>query len=109
MRIHIVLKNLKINTFGGDIYNGKVTLKEAGENQSSLLVEIMNFKKKTGPQNTEKKQEKRDILKDLYALFEGRKRVLDAFESKISPIKIEGIDFLDKASDHTNLKILTPK
>ena len=35
-----------INTFGREIYNGKITLKEADEDQSSLLVEIMNFKKK---------------------------------------------------------------
>ena len=27
-----------INTFGRDIYNGKITLKEADEDQSSLLV-----------------------------------------------------------------------
>ena len=34
-----------INTFGRDVYNGKLTLKEADEDQSNLLVEIMNFKK----------------------------------------------------------------
>ena len=45
----------------------------------------------------------------LYALFERRERVLDAFESKIFPIKIEGAGLLDQASDHSNLKILTPK
>ena len=35
--------------------------------------------------------------------------MLDAFESKIFPIQIEGTDFSDKVSDHSNLKILTPK
>ena len=35
--------------------------------------------------------------------------MLDAFESKIFPIQIEGTDFPDKVSDHSNLKILTPK
>ena len=35
-----------INTFGRDIFNGRITLKEANEDQSSLLVQIMNFKKK---------------------------------------------------------------
>ena len=53
----------------------------------------MDFKKKTKPQNPEKKQEKKDILNNLYALFEGRERVLDAFESKIFSVKIEGKRF----------------
>ena len=69
----------------------------------------MNFKKKTRPQNPEKKQEKKYILKNLYALFEGRKRVLDAFESKKFSIKIESTGFSDKVSNHSSLKVLTPK
>ena len=69
----------------------------------------MDYKKKTRPQNPEKKQEKKDIFKNLYPFFEGREKVLDAFESKIFPIKSEGTGFSDKASDHSNLKILTPK
>ena len=62
-------------------------------------------RKKTA--NLEKKQEKKDILKNLYALFEGRERVLDAFESKIFRIKFQGTRFSDNVSDHFNLKILT--
>ena len=38
-----------IRTFGRDIYNGEITLKEADKDQANLLVEIMNFKKKTKP------------------------------------------------------------
>ena len=53
----------------------------------------MDFKKYARPQNPEKKQEKKNILKNLYALSEGRKRVLGAFDSKIFPIKIEGTGF----------------
>ena len=100
---------LTINTFGGETYNGKLSLKKADENQSSLLVEIINFRKKAKPLNPEKKREKKDILKNAYAFFEGRERVLDPFESKIFPIKVTGICFPDKVSDHSNLKILTPK
>ena len=58
-------------------------LKEVDQDQSSLLVEIMNFKSKITPKNPEKIQKKNDVLKSLYAPFDGRKRVLDAFESKI--------------------------
>ena len=68
-----------INTFGRDIYNCKITLKQTDKDQSNLLVEIVNFQKKTKPQNPEKKQKKKDILQNLYSLFEGRKKVLDAF------------------------------
>ena len=58
--------------FSRDIYNGTITLKEADKNKSSLLVEIMNFKNKTKPQNPEKKQKKKDILKNSYTLFDGK-------------------------------------
>ena len=44
-----------INNFGRDIYNGKTTLKESDEDQSCLLVQIMNFKKKIKSQNPDKK------------------------------------------------------
>ena len=69
----------------------------------------MDFKKKARPQNAGKKQEKKDIVKNLYALFDDRERVLYAFESKTFPIKIEDTGFSDKVSDHSNLKILTTK
>ena len=36
-----------INASSRQIYNDKIRLKEADEDQSSLLVEIMDFKKKT--------------------------------------------------------------
>ena len=42
------------NTFGRDIYNGTITLKEADKDQSNLLVEIIIFKSKIKPQNPEK-------------------------------------------------------
>ena len=55
-----------INIFVRDIYNGTVTLKEADEDKSSLLVEIMNFKKKIKPPNPEKKQKKPQIFPKIY-------------------------------------------
>ena len=109
------------NTFVRYIYNGTIILKEADEDQSSLLFEFTNLKKKIKRQNPEKKQKKKDILKNLYALFDSRERVLDAFESKIFPVKIEGAGFSnlasiakasdrtrDKVSSHSNPEILTP-
>ena len=55
-----------------------------------------------------KKQQKIGALKSLYALFEGRERVLEGFESGIFPInQIEDTGF--SYFDHSHLKILTPK
>ena len=48
-----------IRAFGRDIYNGEITLKEADEDQASLLNEIMNFRDKTKPQDEEKKKKKK--------------------------------------------------
>ena len=48
-----------MKAFGRDICNGKSTLKESsGEDQSNLLVEIMNSKNKTTPQDPKKKKKK---------------------------------------------------
>ena len=58
-------------------------------------------------QRVKKKQEKEIVLENLYNIFEGREKVLDAFESKIFPIKSKGTGILK--SDHSELKILTPK
>ena len=57
----------------------------------------------------EKKQQKKDILENFYALFESRERVLNVFNSKIFPTKTEGTDSSHKVSDYSNHKVLTPK
>ena len=46
---------------------------------------------------------------ETYNLFESRKRALNAFDSKIFPIKIKGTGFSDKVFDHSYLKILNLK
>ena len=55
--------------------NGTITLKEADKDQSDLLIETLNFKKQIKLHNPEKKQNKKDVLKNLYALFDGGRRV----------------------------------
>ena len=81
MNIHIVLK-----TFGRDIYEDKTTIEEANEYQTDVLAEIMNLRKYTKPRSQEK-DKKKIILKNMYKFFEGRERLLDAFESKIFSTK----------------------
>ena len=43
----------------------------------------MDFKNKTRPRNNKKKQEKEDVLENLYNFFEGREKVLNGFKTKI--------------------------
>ena len=43
----------------------------------------------------------------MYNFFDGRKKVLNAFESKIFSIKSKGSGLLN--TDHSKLKTLTPK
>ena len=95
-----------IRTFGRDIYNGEITINEANEDQTSLLAEIINFKNKAKPRDKIKKQQKKDILENLYNLFEGREKVLNAFDSKIFPIKTKGTGYLK--SKPSSFKKLTP-
>ena len=95
-----------IRAFGRDIYNDEITLKEAGEDQASLLNEIMNFRDKTKPKDEEKKKKKKDVLTNLYKFFEGREKVLNAFDSKIFPIKTKGTVYLE--SEPSSFKKLTP-
>ena len=49
----------------------------------------------------------KDILKNIYAFFNGRERVIDVLESKRFTIKTKGTDFLN--FDHSKLRIFTPK
>ena len=51
-----------VKTFSRDIYECKITIKEANEYQTDLLAEIMNFKKNMKPRSPEKKQEKEIVL-----------------------------------------------
>ena len=67
----------------------------------------MNFRKNTNSRSQEKKQEKEIVLENLYNFFEGREKILDAFESKIFWTKSKGAGFLNL--DCPELKILTTK
>ena len=50
---------------------------------------------------------KKIVLENLYNFFEGTEKILDAFESKIFPIKSKGKGILNP--DHFKLKVLTSK
>ena len=96
-----------IKTFGKDIYDGTITLEETNDYQTILLAEIINFKEKTKPKSQEKKEEKKIVLENLYNFFEGKEKVLNTFASKIFSTKSKGSGIVN--TDHSKLKILTPK
>ena len=96
-----------IKIFVRDIYEGRTTIKEANEYQANFLTEIMSFRKKTKPRSPEKKQEKENVLNNLYDFFEDTEKILDAFESKIFLTKSKDAGILNL--DHSRLKVLTPK
>ena len=52
-------QNFRTITFGRDIYNEEITLKEAEEEQSNLLNKIRNFSDKTKPEDEEEKTERK--------------------------------------------------
>ena len=64
MNIHVVLK-----AFGRDIYEGKITIKEAHEYQTDLLAEIINFKKQKKSRSQEKKNEKKKLFFKTCIIF----------------------------------------
>ena len=96
-----------IRAFDRDIYEGKITLKKADEDQSNLLNEIKNFRDKTRPQKYDKKQEKEIALKNLYEFYGAREIILDGFNSKVFLTKSTGTSILN--TDRSKFKILTPK
>ena len=71
-----------METFGRDLYNGKINTEESDEYQKDLLVEIMIFKKHTKPRSLEKKQEKEIILKNLYLFLRVEKWFLTRLKAK---------------------------
>ena len=62
-------KNFRtIKAFGRDIYAGKITLKEADEDQADLLSEIIIFLKNSKTKNYREKTRQKIIYKNLYIL-----------------------------------------
>ena len=80
----------RINTFGRDIYNGKITLKEADEDQSNLLVEIMNFRKKNQDHRIQGNNKRRKLfLKTCMQFLRLQKEYLMILKAKYFQLKLK--------------------
>ena len=89
-----------IRYFDESIYTRIASIGETEEDQSNLLKNIVECKNEFRPRTIEGKDIKRDTYKSVYGLYEGRELTLNAFKSRIFPIK---------ATKGEGLKILTPQ
>ena len=71
-----------IRTFGEDIYDGKITLEEADEDQTDLADKINEFTKEERPKNYDKKQEKKLLQKTCVIFLMQEKWFLMALKAK---------------------------
>ena len=58
-----------IRSFAKNVFRGKITSSNAGEDQSNLLVENINFKKRKQNQKSQRKLRKKDAHKNLYVFL----------------------------------------
>ena len=89
-----------IRSFGESTYADKINIDKAEIDQSNLLKYLVESNDKSRPRTAEGKGKKRNIYESAYALYEGRELILNAFRSKIFPMK---------ETQGKGLKILTPK
>ena len=87
--------------FLSDVYNGKISLKEAQLKQKDLEKEIENLQFYYIPKNKEEKDEKSQVLMQANDLLEYREKNIDAFKDTFSP---EYLKKLDNAVDDFTLK-----
>ena len=76
-----------ISYFGDSILSGKITKNEADEKQRNILNNTLEFNDKARRKSKADKKWKRDTYESVNALHEGRELTLNAFRSRIFPIK----------------------
>ena len=96
-----------IRTFGKDIYEGKITLEQADEEQSDLSSDIDKLIKETKPKSAVKKSQRKTVMKNLRDFINARELVLNGFKSKLFLTKSVGSGIL--STNQSKFKILTPK
>ena len=70
-------------SFARKILNKKINLDKADEDRVQLLIQIMDFKMNTKPQNHEKKNfKKKKTLQSEFVLFDSSEMVYKSFKSE---------------------------
>ena len=88
-----------IRSFGKNIYGGKINMDESEMDQTNLFKNWKKLSEKSKPRTKTDRDKKLDTFDSINPLYEGRELLLNAFRSRIFPIKRQG----------EGLKILTPK
>ena len=89
-----------IRSLGDDIYNKRVNIDEADQEQSHLVDYFFDFNSKTKPKSQKDKKRKKDVFDSVKNLYKGRELVINTFKSELFPLK---------STPSEGLKILTPK
>ena len=70
-----------VSSFGENIYCGKITIKEADQEQADLLEYILNFNNKARPKNKDAKKNKINVFNTAKNLHKGRELAINVFNS----------------------------
>ena len=83
-------RNFKtIRAFGNEIRNNVISFDTANTEQTNLLSYIIDFTKKTKPQNPTQKNLRADVLDGMTSLVQGREMVINAFKNGIFQVSKE--------------------
>ena len=73
---------------------------EADQRRSDLVDYLFDFNSKTKPKSQKDKKRKKDVFGSVKSLYKGRELLINAFKSRLFPLK---------STAGEGLKILTPK
>ena len=87
-----------IRSFGDDVYNNRINIDEADQEQADLVEYILNFDRPRS--KDDKKKNTKNVLHTVQNPYDGRELVINAFKSRLFPLK---------STTGTGLEILIPK
>ena len=73
----------KTRSSGFSIYNHKIEIHEANQEQAAFIEYILNFNNKIKPRSDKDSNKKNDVFGSAINLYEGRELDLNAFKSGI--------------------------
>ena len=77
-----------IRSLGDDIYNKRVNIDGADQEQSNLVDYFFDYNSKTKPKPQKDKKRKKDVFDSVKYIYKGRELVINAFKSRFFSIKI---------------------
>ena len=88
INIHMIFEGFKQLDFWEIVFIlVKISIDKAEMNQTNLLESMVKFNNKARPSSTEKQGKKQNTFDSVNTLYAGQKVTLNAFRSRIFPIK----------------------